>query len=97
MKQEISFYFVLSFYYRLFQQPSNMKGEYIMKMTPVSSSNISSIGYEDGTLYVSYNSGGLYACYNVPESVYRNLMYASSHGSYLTHHVKGIYQYNRIG
>lgn len=68
-----------------------------MQMTPVSSSNISSIGYEGSTLYVSFNRGGLYAYYNVPESVYHNLMCASSHGSYLANHVKGIYSYRRIG
>jgi len=68
-----------------------------MRMTPVSSSNISSIGYENGTLYVSFKSGGLYEYVNVPEHVYRSLMTASSHGKYLAAHVKGIYPYKRIG
>lgn len=68
-----------------------------MNMTPVSSSNISSIGYENGTLYVSFHHGGLYAYSGVPESVYRGLMSASSHGSYLASHVKGVYPYRRIG
>ena len=68
-----------------------------MNMTPVSSSNISSIGYENGTLYVSFRRGGLYAYSVVPETVYRSLMSASSHGSYLAAHVKGVYPYRRIG
>ncbi len=68
-----------------------------MNMIPVSSSNISSIGYQNGTLYVSFHSGGLYAYSGVPESVYRGLMSASSHGSYLASHVKGVYPYRRIG
>ena len=68
-----------------------------MNMTPVCSSNIASIGYENGTLYVAFNSGSLYAYFNVPEVVYDNLMSAPSHGSYLAHHVKGIYSYRRIG
>ncbi len=68
-----------------------------MNMTPVSSSNIASIGYENGTLYVSFNRGGLYAYSGVPEAVYRGLMSASSHGSYLASHVKGVYPYKRIG
>lgn len=68
-----------------------------MKMIPVSSSNIASIGYEHGTLYVAFNSGGLYAYSGVPEYVYRGLMSASSHGSYLANHVKGVYNYRRIG
>ncbi len=67
-----------------------------MRMTPVSSSNIASIGYENGTLYVAFNRGGLYAYSGVPESVYRNLMSASSHGSYLAAHIKGVYPYKRI-
>jgi len=67
-----------------------------MNMIPVSSSNISEIGYEGTTLYVRFHHGGLYAYYNVPESVYRNLMSASSHGSFLAQHIKGIYRYQRI-
>lgn len=68
-----------------------------MNLTPVSSSNISAIGYDDGNLYVSFHSGGLYVYFNVPISVYHSLMSASSHGSYLAHHVKGVYRYQRIG
>lgn len=68
-----------------------------MNMIPVSSSNISSIGYENGTLYVTFYHGGLYAYFNVPESIYHGLMSASSHGSYLASHVKGVYSYKRIG
>lgn len=68
-----------------------------MQMIPVSSSNIASIGNENGTLYVSFNKGGLYAYSGVPERVYRELMTASSHGSYLARYVKGVYPYQRIG
>lgn len=68
-----------------------------MNMIPVSSSNIASIGYENGTLYVAFNRGGLYAYSGVPVSIYHRLMSASSHGSYLASHVKGIYPYRRIG
>lgn len=68
-----------------------------MNMIPVSSSNIASIGYENGTLYVAFNRGGLYTYSGVPESIYHGLMSASSHGSYLASHVKGIYPYRCIG
>lgn len=68
-----------------------------MNMFSVSSSNISSIGYEDGVLYVRFCSGGLYAYFDVPESVYRGLMAASSHGHYFAVHVKGQYRYRQIG
>ena len=67
-----------------------------MNMIPVSSSNISSIGYEGTTLYVRFNSGGLYAYYDVPQSVYSGLMSASSHGKYLSAYIKGRYRYQQI-
>lgn len=67
-----------------------------MNMIPVDSSNISSIGYEDNVLYISFNSGGLYAYYNVPRSVYDALMNASSHGKYFAAYVKNNYKYRRI-
>ncbi len=67
-----------------------------MNMIPVSSSNISAIGYDGTTLYVLFNSGGLYAYFNVPKSVHDGLMSASSHGSYLANYIKGHYGYQRI-
>lgn len=68
-----------------------------MNMIPVSSSNISSIGYAGTTLYVSFHSGSTYAYYDVPSNVYNALMSASSHGSYLAAHVKGTYRYSKVG
>lgn len=68
-----------------------------MDMIPVSSSNISSIGYEGTTLYVRFNSGALYAYYNVPPTAYNGLMSASSHGKYLAAYIKGSYNYQQIG
>lgn len=68
-----------------------------MQMVPVDSSNLSSVGYENGTLYVRFNSGGLYAYSGVPEQVHRELMAAESHGKYLARYIKGVYPYRRIG
>ena len=67
-----------------------------MHMIPVVSSNIASIGYENGTLYVSFHHGGLYAYSGVPESVYNGLMSAPSRGKYLATYVKGIYPYQKL-
>lgn len=67
-----------------------------MHMIPVSSSNISSIGYENETLYVSFHHGGLYAYTGVPEFVYHELMSAVSHGKYLAARIKGVYPYHKI-
>jgi len=66
-------------------------------MIPVSSSNISAIGYENRILRVSFNNGGLYDYSGVPLSEYNALMSASSKGEYLAAHIKGHYSYKRIG
>ena len=67
-----------------------------MNLIPVSSSNISSIGYERGTLYVRFHSGQMYAYFNVPEIIYNNLMNASSKGKYFEAHIKNNYRYAKI-
>lgn len=68
-----------------------------MKMISVASTNISRIGYEGTTLHIRFNSGGLYAFYNVPASVYNGLMSASSKGGYFHANIKGRYGDTRIG
>lgn len=47
-----------------------------MNRTPVSSSNLASIGYdhESMVLEIKFHSGGIYQYFNVPESVYQGLM-----------------------
>ncbi len=67
-----------------------------MQMIHVTSSNISSVGYEADTLYVEFNSGALYAYSGVPVNVFQSLMNASSPGGYLAAHVKNVYPYARI-
>lgn len=68
-----------------------------MNMIPVVSSNLASVGYEGTTLYIRFHSGGLYAYYNVPASIYQGLMSASSHGTYFHAHIRGRYGDTRIG
>lgn len=67
-----------------------------MYMQPVSSSDLSSVGYENGTLYIAFNSGGVYSYSNVPVSVYKGLMSAGSHGKYFHVYIKNNYPYRRI-
>ena len=67
-----------------------------MQMIPVSSSNLSSVGYENGTLYIAFNSGGMHAYFDVPLSVYQGLMAASSKGGYHARYIKNVYSYQRI-
>lgn len=69
-----------------------------MDRKPVSSSNISSIGYDPATkiLEVEFNSEGLYQYSGVPQSVYQGIMGATSHGKYLASNIKDRYHYKRI-
>ena len=67
-----------------------------MNMIPVDSSDLSSVGYENGTLYIAFNSGGLYSYSGVPASVYSGLLSASSKGRYFHANIKNVYPYQRI-
>jgi len=67
-----------------------------MNMVPVTSSNLSAVGYENSTLFVSFNYGGLYSYDNVPQSEHRALMAATSHGSYFAAHIKNSYRCTKI-
>jgi len=69
-----------------------------MEMNSVSSTNVSAIGYDNGTqtLQVEFNDGSVYQYFDVPEHVYNDLMSASSAGTYLHQNVKGTYRYSRV-
>jgi hypothetical protein len=71
-----------------------------MNRTPVSSSNLKSVGYDEGssTLEVEFLHGGIYEYSNVPESRYSGLMSASSKGEYFDEYIKkGGYGYRKVG
>ena len=53
-----------------------------MIMFPVTSSNINSVGYDNGKLYIRFNSGSTYLYNGVPQKVYKELLSAFSHGKY---------------
>ena len=65
-------------------------------MIPVSSSNLAAVGYADGTLFIRFHSGGLYAYSNVPEHIYQALMSAPSHGKFFHAYIKNVYPYRRL-
>lgn len=69
-----------------------------MRRQRVSSSNIASIGYDKVSmiLEVEFSNKSVYQYYAVPETVFIELMSASSHGGYLARYVKGYYRYMRI-
>lgn len=69
-----------------------------MDRISVSSTNISSIGYDSLSriLEIKFNSGGVYQYSNVPESIYNGLMSAGSKGKYHHVHIKNKYPYKRV-
>ena len=69
-----------------------------LNRVPVKSSDLHSVGYdpESQTLEIEFLSGGVYRYSEVPESVYRSLLSASSHGKYFHEYIEGKYSYLRI-
>lgn len=74
-------------------------GDDIMERTPVTSSNLVSVGYDpqSATLEVEFYGGRIYQYFGVPEDVYQGLMSAPSKGTYLDQFVKKPgYSYTQI-
>jgi len=69
-----------------------------MDRTPVSSSHIASIGYDPNsmTLEVEFTDGGLYQYFDVPESVFQELMQADSKGRYMHANVRNCFRYAKL-
>jgi len=69
-----------------------------MNRTPVTSSNVASVGYDPNTmtLEVEFRNGSAYQYFDVPETVYQDLMSASSVGTYLNQNIKASYRYAQI-
>ena len=69
-----------------------------MERTPVSSSDIASIGYDedDQILEVEFNSGSVYQYSGVPSSEYNGIMNADSKGKYLHANIKNRYPFVKL-
>lgn len=69
-----------------------------MQRQPVSSSNLSSVGYDEVShvLEIAFHNGGIYQYFNVPQNVHVGLMNASSHGQYFYYNIRNVYGYRRI-
>ena len=63
---------------------------------PVQSSNVESVAYAEGALWVRFLSGSEYRYADVPESVFWGMMAARSKGEFLNQFVKGQYSYRRV-
>jgi len=69
-----------------------------MNRTPVSSSNIASIGYDltTQTLEAEFHNGNIYQYFDVPQHIYDGLLTASSKGQYLNQNIKLVYRYAKV-
>ena len=65
--------------------------------TPVESSNIISVGYDETTssMYVNYPSG-TYKYDGVDKSVYESLLTSPSKGRFMNENIKGRYNYSKV-
>jgi hypothetical protein len=68
-----------------------------MKRISVKSSNIDSIGYENGILEIAFVGGSVYQYLNAPNMVYEGLMHAPSKGAYFYEYMKDKYQTIKVG
>lgn len=69
-----------------------------MNRTPVTSSNLASVGYDASTqtLEIEFHNGGVYQYFDVPQGVVDALMSASSLGSFFHAQIRGVYRYARV-
>ena len=67
-----------------------------MTRYPVTSSNVTSLGWEDGVLEVEFRRGVVYQYSGVPEGVYLDVLYAASPGKALMREVVGKYPETKI-
>jgi hypothetical protein len=69
-----------------------------LKWVDVDSNTISSAAYSRDTfeLYIKYNSGSVYKYKNVPLVKYKNLLYASSSGTYLRNNIVKTHEEEKV-
>lgn len=69
-----------------------------MERTPVSSSNVCSIGYDADNLIleVEFNNGSVYQYSGVPEYEHDGIMGADSKGKYLNSNIKNRYPFSKM-
>ena len=69
-----------------------------MQRTPVTSTNIRSIGYDSqsATLEVEFTSSDVYQYFNVPEHLFQQFLHTSSYGQFLNNNLRYHYRYQKV-
>jgi len=65
-------------------------------VTPVSSSCISNIAYNDRNLYITFNNGSRYEYFNVPNRIAQPMLQAPSKGKHLWKFIRGKFNYHKM-
>lgn len=75
----------------------NQEKNIAMEREPVTSSTVVSVGYDSNTqtLEVEFKNG-VYQYYNVPQTIYEQMMMAESVGKFLNSYIKPAYPYAKI-
>jgi hypothetical protein len=66
-------------------------------MNPIKSSNLSHVGYENGTLKIRFKSGAEWYFDDVPTHVHNELVNAESPGGYFRTHIRDNYAGTKQG
>jgi len=69
-----------------------------MNRQPVTSSNVAEVGYDMDTmiLEVAFQNGTVYQYFDVPESIYQELLRSDSVGTFLNQQIKNSYRYAKV-
>jgi len=70
-----------------------------MKITPVESSTLRSVGYDEGgeMLELQFRSGAVYRYFAVPAAVHESLLAAGSKGNYFNRAIRSHFRFVRNG
>lgn len=68
-----------------------------MDRTPVTSSSLATVGYDDATqtLEVEFTNGHVYQYFDVPQSVFDSLLGSESLGAFFNAEIRGSYRFAR--
>lgn len=59
-----------------------------IQLTPVKSSNIAKLGWNDGVLHVEFSNGGLFSYSGITSQMYDELLKAESIGSHFAKNIR---------
>lgn len=70
-----------------------------MKITPVESSTLASVGYDESSdlLQLAFRSRAVYRYFAVPTAVHESLLVATSKGRYFNQAIRDQYRFVRVG